>query len=131
MKLDGIRGGDASYPGKPSCTGIESCHRYHKTEPIRRSRSGKGAEGGRSTGSTDETGPMKPGNSVEDKTLRTGKGKVRESLWAENPPLATVNTHLSRRHDWPENPGPGVPIASLGDGRPWTRGDDDHDGESK
>jgi hypothetical protein len=31
----------------------------------------EGTEGGRFTGSTDEAGPMKPGNSVEDKTLKT------------------------------------------------------------
>lgn len=66
---------------------------------------------------------MKPGDRVEDKTLRTGKGKGREGLWTENPPLATVNTHLARRDDRPEGPGPGVPMASLGDGKPWTRGD--------
>ena len=29
-----------------------------------------GAEGGRSTGSTHDSGPMKPGNSVEEKTLK-------------------------------------------------------------
>ena len=34
-----------------------------------------GTEGGRFAGSTDESGPMKPGNSVEEKTLRTGKGE--------------------------------------------------------
>ncbi len=34
-----------------------------------------GTEGGRFTGSTEESGPMKPGNSVEEKTLRIGKGK--------------------------------------------------------
>jgi hypothetical protein len=32
---------------------------------------GQGAEGGRSTVSTDDSGPVKPGNSVEDKTLTT------------------------------------------------------------
>jgi hypothetical protein len=74
---------------------------------------------------------MKPGNRVEDKTLRTGMGKGRKSLSAENPPLATVNTDLSRRHNRPEYPGPGVPIASLGDGKPWTKGDDDDAGESR
>ena len=30
-----------------------------------------GAEGGRFTDSTEDSGPMKPGNSVEDKTLTT------------------------------------------------------------
>jgi hypothetical protein len=34
---------------------------------------GNGAEGGRSTDSTDDSGPLKPGNSVEDKTLKTEK----------------------------------------------------------
>ena len=57
----------------PALAGICSCQGYHKTEPIRRSRSGEGAEGGRSTGSTDDSGPMKPGNRVEDKTLTTRK----------------------------------------------------------
>ena len=36
----------------------------------------KGAEGGRFTGSTEESGPMKPGNRVEGKTLRTGEGRA-------------------------------------------------------
>ena len=35
-----------------------------------------GTEGGRFAGSTDESGPMKPGNSVEEKTLRIGKGET-------------------------------------------------------
>jgi hypothetical protein len=34
---------------------------------------GQGVEGGRFTDSTDDLGPMKPGNRVEDKILRTGK----------------------------------------------------------
>jgi len=34
---------------------------------------GQGTEGGRFTGSTDDLGPMKPGNSVEDKTLTIRK----------------------------------------------------------
>lgn len=75
VKLDEIWGGDASYPGKPSCSGRHNCHEGHKTEPTRRSRSGEGAEGGRFTRSTDDSGPMKPGNSVEDKTLTTRKIK--------------------------------------------------------
>ena len=36
-----------------------------------------GTEGGRFAGSTDESGPMKPGNSVEEKTLRIRKGEAR------------------------------------------------------
>jgi hypothetical protein len=48
---------------------------------MRRTRSEKGAEGGRSTGSTDEAGPMKPGNSVEEKTLRIRKGALRAEVY--------------------------------------------------
>ena len=55
---------------------------------------GLGAEGGRSTGSTDDSGPMKPGNSVEDKTPTTRKEVKEGRSLTENPPLATVNTHL-------------------------------------
>ncbi len=36
----------------------------------------EGTEGGRFTGSTDDSGPMKPGNSVEEKTLRIRKGEA-------------------------------------------------------
>ena len=32
MKLDGIWGGTASYPGKPYWYGIECCDRCHKTK---------------------------------------------------------------------------------------------------
>ena len=96
VKLDGIWGGDASYPGKPSWLGVESCDQRYKTKPNRRTRSGEGAEGGRFTGSTYDSGPRKPGNRVEDKTLTTRKitGKGRRE-GTENPPLATVNTQLS------------------------------------
>jgi hypothetical protein len=38
-----------------------------------RPRGREGTEGGRFTGSTRDTGPMKPGNGVEDKTLSIGK----------------------------------------------------------
>jgi len=34
-------------------------------------QSGTGAEGGRFTDSTEDSGPRKPGNSVEEKTLTT------------------------------------------------------------
>jgi hypothetical protein len=37
----------------------------------------EGAEVGRSADSTEETGPMKPGNRVEEKTLRTQKGLAK------------------------------------------------------
>jgi hypothetical protein len=44
-----------------------------KLNRMRRTRSGEGAKGGRFTGSTDDSGPMKPGNRVEDKTLTIRK----------------------------------------------------------
>jgi hypothetical protein len=39
-------------------------------------------------------GPEKRGNGVEGKTQETGEKPKRERAKAENPPLATVNTHL-------------------------------------
>ena len=84
-----------SYPGKPSWSGVESCERHHKTEPKRRTRSGEGPEGGRFTGSTEDSGPMKPGNSVEEKTLT-----IREVLGIYQ--ISSL----------------GVPSSSLGHGKP-------------
>jgi hypothetical protein len=55
--------------GSPPAMAIEAI----KLKPHRRTRSGEGAEGGRFTGSTEDSGPTKPGNSVEDKTLTTGE----------------------------------------------------------
>ena len=34
------------------------------------------ADGGRFTGSTDKSGPMKPGNSVEEKTLMIRREEI-------------------------------------------------------
>ncbi len=44
-----------------------------KPNRIGEPEAGQGTEGGRFTGSTDDSGPMKPGNSVEDKILTTRK----------------------------------------------------------
>jgi hypothetical protein len=38
-------------------------------------------------GNTENSGPVKPGNRVEDKTLTTGKKLEREGFQTENPPL--------------------------------------------
>ena len=46
---------------------------------------GLGAEGGRSTGSTDDSGPMKPGNRVEDKTLKTRRRGKRRTVFDREP----------------------------------------------
>ena len=44
-----------------------------------------GTEGGRSTGRTDDAGPMKPGNSVEEKTLPIRKEAVRAEARSAQP----------------------------------------------
>ena len=54
MKLDGIWGGGASYPGKPSCPVVDVAEDSRAPTLTRRTRSDEGAEGGRFTGSTDE-----------------------------------------------------------------------------
>ena len=80
VKLDGIWGGSASYPGKPSCAGIDVAKGIIKPNRIGEPEAGQGTEGGRFTGSTDNSGPMKPGNRVEDKTLTTGKTERRKNV---------------------------------------------------
>ena len=44
-----------------------------------------GTEGGRFTGRTDDAGPMKPGNSVEDKTLPIRRGARRAEAHSAQP----------------------------------------------
>ena len=63
--------------GSPTCPVIEIATDDRKTDSTRRPQSETRAAGGRFTGSTDESGPMKPGNSVEEKTLRIRKGEAR------------------------------------------------------
>ena len=46
---------------------------------------GMGAEGGRSTRSTEDSGPMKPGNRVEDKTLKTRRRGKRRTVFDREP----------------------------------------------
>jgi hypothetical protein len=41
---------------------------------------GQGTEGGRFTDSTEDLGPMKPGNRAEDKTLTIGKTGRRKNV---------------------------------------------------
>ena len=45
VKLDGIWGGVASYPGKPSWPGVESCERRQKTDPDKEIPKRVGAKG--------------------------------------------------------------------------------------
>ena len=51
-----------------------------KPNRIGEPEAGQGTEGGRFTGSTEDSGPMKPGNSVEDKTLPTRKTGCRKNV---------------------------------------------------
>ena len=74
---------------------------------------GLGTEGGRSTSSTEDSGPMKPGNRVEDKTLKTRRRGKRKPIF-DREPAACDGQHTS-------DPGlvlkPGQP-----DSRPWVVG---------
>jgi hypothetical protein len=65
----------------------------------------EGTEGGRFTDSTNDSGPRKPGNSVEEKTLTIRKRK-------------TIS------------PGLALSIASMREGKPWTKGGSDGTAES-
>lgn len=87
VKLDGIQGGDASYPGKPSWAEIKSCRDRIKPNRVGEPEAGQGPEGGRSTGITEDSGPMKPGNSVEGKILTIRKFEATGGLGMENPLL--------------------------------------------
>jgi hypothetical protein len=51
-----------------------------KPNRIGEPEAGQGTEGGRFTDSTEDSGPMKPGNSVEDKTLTTRKTGCRKNV---------------------------------------------------
>ncbi len=51
-----------------------------KPNRIGEPEAGQGTEGGRFTDSTDDSGPMKPGNRVEDKTLTSGKTACRKNV---------------------------------------------------
>ena len=51
-----------------------------KPNRIGEPEAGQGTEGGRFTDSTEDSGPMKPGNRAEDKTLTTGKTERRKNV---------------------------------------------------
>jgi len=73
---------------------------------------------------------MKPGNSVEEKTLRTGEEESgTKGHKTENPPLATVNTHLTLKGRFRTDSG--ATGASPESGKTWTRDDSDAAHEPK
>jgi hypothetical protein len=55
---------------------------------------GQGAEGGRFVGSTEDSGPMKPGDSVEDKALTTRR-KKKDGKVFDREPAACDGQHTS------------------------------------
>jgi len=59
--------------GSPPDLTLKAVRNVRKPIPIRRPRSGKGPEGGRLTDSAEGSGPVKPGNGLEDKTPTTRK----------------------------------------------------------
>jgi hypothetical protein len=67
--------------------------------------------------STEDSGPMKPGNSVEDKTLTTGTQREGRAPWQQ-----PVQLHL-----WENPDGRNAP---TGRGKSWTKGESDTDRES-
>ena len=81
--------------GSPPDLASKAAEDAIKPKPTRRTRSGKGSEGGRFADCTEDSGPVKPGNRAEEKTLTTRERTRSGSFRAENPPLATVNTQLS------------------------------------
>jgi hypothetical protein len=89
--------------GSPPVLTLRSAGDVRKPDPIRRTRRGLGAEGGRFTSITEDSGPVKPGNHamgvMEGKTLKTRQGDLD------------------------------VPVASPGDGKSWTIGDGDSEEE--
>jgi hypothetical protein len=96
VKSDGIQGGWCILPREALLHwNPKGAKDFIKPNREGEPEAGQGAKGGRFTGSTEESGPMKPGNRAEDKTLATGKGTGEEGAKAENPPLATENKELT------------------------------------
>ena len=88
VKLDGIWGGGAILPGEVLLFWL----REFPGGVIKRTREGEtligeGTEDGRSACSTEDSGPEKPGNSVEEKTLTTrhigGQSRSVTGLWED------------------------------------------------
>jgi hypothetical protein len=86
-------------------------------------QSGEGTEGGRSTSSTEDSGPEKPGNSAEEKTPRTGRGRTEEHV--DGGPAIHDGQHTSGKRvpaSAPPPPG-GLGIRQPGRGKSWTKDD--------
>jgi hypothetical protein len=130
VKWDGIRRGGASYPGKPSCTGAAAAGDTIKPNRRGEPEAGQGAKGGRFADTTDDSGPVKPGNRVEDKTLKTGKTRESKNASEGEPVSGEDGTIDPGRSRYVTGVRPGYPNSSLGHGKPRTRGGDDSVEES-
>ena len=90
----------------------------------------QGTEGGRFTDSTEDPGPKKPGNRVEDKTLEIREERMDNEQGKGNPPFMTVNTHRNLTTELSATD-LNEPIASLVHGKRWTKDDGGTVGEPK
>ena len=91
MKPDGIWGGSASYLRVALLLWHRKLPQVLENRPDQENPKREGTEGGRFTRSTGDSGPVKPGNSVEDKTPKTRKVEEKEQgLITENPPFKAV-----------------------------------------
>ena len=81
VKLDGIQGGWCILPRETLLHwNPKGAKDFIKPNREGEPEAGQGAKGDRFTGSTEDSGPMKPGNRAEDKTLTTGRRKRREGI---------------------------------------------------
>ncbi len=98
MEPDGIWVRACVLPGKPYWLDGQGCQEPLENRPDKGvPRCGAGPEGGRSAGVLRRRGLGSAGNSVEEKTPKNRKEtESGRDQTAENPPLATVNTHLTR-----------------------------------
>lgn len=98
VEPDGIWARACALPGKPYWSDGQGCQGPLENRPDKgETRCGQGPEGGRSAGVLRRRGRRSAGNSVEGKTPKNRQEtESGRDPTAENPPLATVNTHLTR-----------------------------------
>ena len=97
-----------------------------KPNRIGEPEAGQGTEGGRFTDKTDDSGPMKPGNRVEDKTLTTGKTRLSQECIGRRTRRKTMVRLILPYTDTVHCQVRAFQISSLECGKPWTKGDGDN-----
>ena len=101
-----------SYPGKSSCPDSESFREESSNGPERgETLIGEGTEDGRSACSTKDSGPGKPGNRVEEKTLTTLHlgGAIQRRHWIVGRRRREVGVTTRERRDRVEGEGASKP----------------------